>query len=82
MKRINCYVKGPKPDGSYFSYGFPMMPGQSRSKSWSVGSKVYKVGKLGGKKLLTEIEAEDEGQVVTLYQKNYNLFSNTFCFSC
>lgn len=25
--RIQCYVVGPKPDGSKFSYGFPMNPG-------------------------------------------------------
>lgn len=65
--RIHCYVVGPKPDGGKFSYGFPMSPGQSRSKDWSVGSKVFKVSALGTRKLLREITAEDEGQVVCLY---------------
>jgi len=36
LKRINAYVRGPKPDGSHFSYGFPMLPGQVRKKDWSV----------------------------------------------
>ncbi|MEM8909772.1 MAG: DUF2807 domain-containing protein [Bacteroidota bacterium] len=65
--RINCYVKGPKPDGSYFSYGFPLKPGQARKKNWTIGSKVYRVTKLGIRKLLVEIVASDEGQVVKLY---------------
>lgn len=67
LARIQCYVKGPKPDGSSFSYGFPMNPGQVRKKNWSVGTKVYKVSKLGTRKLLAKIEAADEGEVVKLY---------------
>lgn len=70
LNRIQCYVKGPKPDGSTFSYGFPMNPGQKRNKYWSVGSKVYRVNHMGMKKLLLEIKAEDEGQVVKMYAKN------------
>lgn len=66
--RINCYVVGPKPDGSKFSYGFPMNPGQTRSKDWSVGSKVYRVTAIGTRKLLREIAPTDEGQVVQLYE--------------
>jgi hypothetical protein len=69
FNRIQCYVKGPKPDGSTFSYGFPMNPGQTRDKDWSVGSKVYRVTGLGTRKLLVEIKAEDENQVVKLYQE-------------
>ena len=68
LKRINCYVKGPKPDGSTFSYGFPLNPGQARKKHWSVGSKVYQMSKLGTKKLLAVIEAADEDQVVKLFE--------------
>jgi hypothetical protein len=68
INRIQCYVKGPKPDGSYFSYGFPMNPGQTRQKDWSVGSKVFRVTHIGTRKLLTEIKAEDEGQLVKLYR--------------
>lgn len=67
FKRINAYVKGPKPDGSYFSYGFPMRPGQVRAKNWTVGTKVYRKTNLGIRKFLYEIKAEDEGQVVDLF---------------
>ncbi|MEM6802933.1 MAG: DUF2807 domain-containing protein [Bacteroidota bacterium] len=70
LNRIQCYVKGPKADGSSFSYGFPMNPGQKREKDWSVGSKVYRVNKMGMRKLLIEIKAEDEGQVVQMYPKS------------
>jgi hypothetical protein len=67
FNRINCYVKGPKSDGSYFSYGFPMNPGQVRKKDWTIGSKVYRETKLGTRKLLVKIKASDEGEVVDLY---------------
>ena len=69
LNRINCYVIGPKPDGSTFSYGFPMNPGQVRDKNWSVGSQVYRVTGLGTRKLLAEIGVGDEGQVVRLYRE-------------
>ena len=67
-KTINCYVKGKKPTGGKFSYGFPMKPGQIREKDWSIGSKVYIVNKLGIPKLLTVIEPEDEHEVVDLFR--------------
>jgi hypothetical protein len=67
FNRINCYVVGPKPDGSSFSYGFPMNPGQVRKKNWSIGSKVYRVTGLGTRKLLTEIKPDAEGDTVKLY---------------
>ncbi|MBX2877493.1 MAG: DUF2807 domain-containing protein [Saprospiraceae bacterium] len=66
-KRIQAYVVGPKPDGRKFSYGFPINPGQVKKKKWSVGTKVYRVSKVGTKKKLVEITKEDEGQVVPLY---------------
>lgn len=59
------YVKGPK--GKRFSYGFPMNPFAKRPEDWPVGSKVYQVNKLGARKLVATIEAEDEGQVVKLF---------------
>ena len=65
--RNNFYVVGPKPDGSKFSYGFPMMPNAKRKENWSVGTKVYKVNSLGFRKLLITIKKEDEGQVVELF---------------
>lgn len=66
-KRINAYVRGPKPDGKYFSYGFPMRAGQVRKENWTVGTKVFKQTNLGIRKLLVEITADDEGEVVMLY---------------
>ena len=65
--RNHFTVVGPKKNGSTFSYGFPMMPGSSKSENWSVGTKIYKEGKLGRRKLLVTITAEDEGQVVKLF---------------
>ena len=65
--RKNFYVVGPKKDGSRFSYGFPMMPGATRKENWTVGSKIYKVSKLGARKLLVTIKAEDENQTVKLF---------------
>lgn len=65
--RIQAYVVGPKPDGRKFSYGFPINPGQVKKENWSVGTKVYRVSKLGTKKKLIEITKQDEGKVVPLY---------------
>ena len=65
--RNNFFVVGPKQNGSKFSYGFPMMPGTKRNEKWSIGSKIYKVNKLGLRKLLVEIKAENEGKIVDLF---------------
>ncbi len=67
--RIQAYVVGPKPDGRKFSYGFPINPGQVKKEKWSVGTKVYRVSKVGTKKKLIEITKADEGKVVSLYAK-------------
>lgn len=67
--RNNFVVIGPKQDGSKFSYGFPMMPQTTRKEKWSVGTKVYKVNKLGFKKLVKTITADDEGEIVKLFSK-------------
>lgn len=67
-KRINAYVRGPKPNGKSFSYGFPMGAGQTRKERWTVGTKVYKMSKLGLKKVLVELTEEDDGKLVNLYQ--------------
>lgn len=69
-KRINAYVRGPKPNGKFFSYGFPMRPGQVRKERWTVGTKVFRSNALGLRKKLVEITAEDEGGVVELYEKD------------
>jgi len=65
--RNQFFVVGPKQDGSKFSYGFPMMPKATRKENWSVGTKIYKVNKLGLRKLLVKIKAEDEGKTVKLF---------------
>ena len=67
VNRNDFYVVGPKPDGSKFSYGFPMMPNSKRHENWTVGTKVYKVNALGFKKLLITIVKENENQIVNLF---------------
>ena len=67
--RNHFFVVGPKKDGSKFSYGFPMMPGKVKKERWSTGTKIYKVSKLGLRKLLVTIKAEDEGKTVKLFEK-------------
>ena len=67
--RNHFVVKGPKADGSFFGYGFPMMPGKVKKERWSTGTKIYKVSKLGLRKLLVTIKAEDEGTTVRLFEK-------------
>ena len=64
-KRIQAYVKGPK--GKRFSYGFPLNPLQKRKENWPVGSKVYKVSKIGTRTLLATIEKTDADDVVKLF---------------
>jgi len=65
--RNHFIVRGPKKDGGFFGYGFPMMPNSKRKEKWSVGTKIYKQTALGFKKLLVVITAEDEGKVVNLF---------------
>ena len=65
--RNQFVVVGPKEDGSKFSYGFPMMPGKVRKENWSIGTKIYKVSKIGFRKLLVTIKAEDEAKTVKLF---------------
>lgn len=67
--RNHFVVVGPKKDGSKFSYGFPMMPGKVKKERWSTGTKVYKVSKLGLRKLLVTITSDDEGKTVKLFEK-------------
>lgn len=67
--RNHFMVVGPKKDGSKFSYGFPMMPGFTKKERWTIGTKIYKVSKLGTRKLLVTIKDEDEGGIVKLFTK-------------
>jgi hypothetical protein len=57
--RNNFVVVRPKRDGSMFSYDFPMMPKTTRKEKCSVGTKIYKVNKLGLRTLLIKIKQED-----------------------
>jgi len=65
--RKHFVVVGPKPDGSNFSYGFPMMPGGTKSEKWTIGTKIYKENSVGGRNLLVTLTEEDEGQTVKLF---------------
>ncbi|MBW1297632.1 GIN domain-containing protein [Aquimarina litoralis] len=67
LSRNHFFVIGPKPDGSKFSYGFPMMPQAIRKENWTTGTKVYKVSTLGKRKLLITIKPEDENTTVALF---------------
>ena len=67
FRRIHGYVKGPKPDGNYFSYGLNFFPMATKEETWSIGTKLYKKNMLGTKTLIYEVKAEDEGQVVKLF---------------
>ncbi len=65
--RHHFYVVGPKPDGTKFSYGFPMMPNTKRKENWSVGTKVYKVNSLGFRKLLITVKKKDQDKIIDLF---------------
>tara|TARA_R110002074_G_scaffold161739_9_gene320003 strand:- start:3238 stop:4125 length:888 start_codon:yes stop_codon:yes gene_type:complete len=67
--RNHFFVIGPKKNGRRFSYGFPMMPGFSKKERWTTGTKVYKINKIGDRKLLVTISPEDEGKIVNLFTK-------------
>lgn len=65
--RQSLEVKGPKKDGSYFGYGFPMMAGATKKERWTVGTKVYKKTALGSRKLLLTIQKEDANKTLKLF---------------
>ncbi len=65
--RNQFVVVGPKEDGSKFSYGFPMMPGFTKKERWTTGTKIYKVNKIGLRKLLVKIKPEYEGKTINLF---------------
>ncbi|SEQ43868.1 Putative auto-transporter adhesin, head GIN domain [Hyunsoonleella jejuensis] len=67
LNRHNFFVVGPKPNGTKFGYGFPLMPRALRKENWTTGTKVYKVNKLGFRKLLVTISADDENKIVDLF---------------
>jgi hypothetical protein len=67
FNRNHFVVVGPKPDGSKFSYGFPMMPQSTRKEHWTVGTKIYRKNSLGFKKLLVTITKDNANTVVKLF---------------
>lgn len=69
LNRNHFEVRGPKQDGSYFGYGFPMMPGASKKERWTVGTTVYRVNRVGLRKLLVTLTTEDAGKTVKLFEK-------------
>lgn len=67
-RRIHTYIKGPK--AKRFSYGLPFNPKQRRTERYPVGTKIFQVSILGKRKLLTTIQAEDEGNTVDLFRED------------
>ena len=66
LKKLSCYVRGPKPDGKYFSYGLNIFPLTTKAETWSIGTKLFKVGALGTRKLIYTVKEEDEGKTIRL----------------
>ncbi len=66
FRKISAYVRGPKPDGNYFSYGLNFAPMLTKAERWTVGTKLYKVGLFGKKTLIHEVKAEDENRTIKL----------------
>lgn len=64
---FSAYVKGPKQDGSYFSYGLNFNRNQVKNERWSVGTKLYKVNGKGHKTEIYTVRPEDEGKTVDLW---------------
>lgn len=68
LRRNHFVVVGPKPDGRKFSYGFPLMPYQTKKERWTVGTKIYKENSIGMRTLLVTLTEEDEDGVVKLFE--------------
>jgi hypothetical protein len=69
IQRKHFVVVGPKPDGRKFSYGFPLMPQQSKAERWTVGTKVYAEKTNGERTLLVTLTEQDENQTVALFKE-------------
>ncbi|WP_075343546.1 GIN domain-containing protein [Tenacibaculum agarivorans] len=68
-KRNHFEVVGPKKSGGKFSYGFSLLPEFTKKERWTTGTKVYKVNKLGMRKLLVTITENDKNKTVNLFKK-------------
>ena len=66
VKKLHCFVRGPKPDGNYFSYGLNLFPIVTKSERWSIGTKLYHVNAFGIRKLIYTVKEEDEGKIIRL----------------
>ena len=65
--RKHFFVVGPKPEGGKFSYGFPLMPGGTRKETWTTGTRIYTVNRLGLRKLVRKISLMDKGKTLPLF---------------
>lgn len=67
-RRNSFVVVGPKRDGSTFSYGFALFPGQTKKERWTIGSEIFTENRAGKRTLVATIRAADENQLVKLFQ--------------
>ncbi len=67
-RRNSFVVVGPKRDGSTFSYGFALFPGQTKKERWTIGSEIFTENRAGKRTLVATITAADENQLVKLFQ--------------
>ncbi|MDF1698076.1 MAG: DUF2807 domain-containing protein [Saprospiraceae bacterium] len=68
LGRKHFVVVGPKPNGRKFSYGFALLPYQSKKERWTIGTKVYRENSIGQRELLVELTEYDEGETVNLFE--------------
>ena len=66
--RKSFVVVGPKRDGSSFSYGFALFPGQIKKERWTIGSEIFTENRSGKRTLVATITADNENQLVKLFQ--------------
>lgn len=66
--RNSFVVVGPKRDGTSFSYGFALFPGQSKKERWTIGTEIFTENRAGKRTLVATITAADENQLVKLFQ--------------
>jgi uncharacterized membrane protein YphA (DoxX/SURF4 family) len=66
-RKRDFYIYGPP--GASFSYGFPMKPGQERTKIKPVGTEIYLENWYGGKgSLVLTITKDMQGKTLSLFQ--------------
>jgi hypothetical protein len=55
------------PPEARFGYGFSMGPKAKRDETWPIGTRVYQISLLGGRKLLLTVSARDRGNTIDLF---------------